>query len=137
MKFSFLFSKVRFVDFLVNQNAVQHIHQTIRHPNEARIVCDHTDSGAARMKAPEDIHYRFAACRIKIPGGLICKQDSRPAYEGACDGNSLLLPTRQLRWLPADLIQHSNSLKRLGNTLLALAPFHLLIGERLLHILEY
>ena len=51
--------------------------------------------------------------RVEGAGGFVAKQDRRAAGQGAGDANTLLLSTRELRWVLIGLIHQADPFQQL------------------------
>jgi hypothetical protein len=57
---------------------------------------DDYDRGAIAMKFLEQRQDFFAGIAVKCPRRLVCQKKCRTVYKRASDGNTLLLPAREL-----------------------------------------
>ena len=66
----------------------------LRHP----LVVRHHDDGRAALliEVQQNVHYLVAHHRIEIPRRFVGQDDLRVADDGACDGDALPLPAREL-----------------------------------------
>src|SRR5262245_10218986 len=93
---------------------------TLGVPSVSRIVGHHADGGAFAMQLAQKVHDGLAVTRIQVSRRLVRKQDCRLPAKRACNGNPLLLTSRELRGIMLDAVGHPHLLERLEDTLLPL-----------------
>ena len=103
----------------------------------ARIVGHHADRRAGLVELLQQLHHRFAALGIEVPGRLVGQQDDRLAGDRPRDGDALLLPARQLAGQVFRAMRHADAFERFGDALPPLVRAHPAIGQRQLHVLEH
>jgi len=95
----------------------------------ARVVRDHTDSGAGLMDVLEKFHDGVAIFRIKVSGGLVSQENHGIANERACHRDALLLPTGKLRGIVLSAMRHLDAFECVLDFFLALGRGHAAIRE--------
>ena len=62
----------------------------------------------------EQLHDLSGRPRIKIPGGFVGQQDSRPMHDRASDGDALLFATGKLTGPMIEAVRHAHTVKGLA-----------------------
>src|SRR5690349_20663691 len=83
---------------LLHLPAVEEADDAVRLLGFLRVVRDHHDGRALPIELLEDAHHVVAHRRIQVAGRLVGEQHDRLADDRAGDGDTLLLPTGELRW---------------------------------------
>src|SRR5690348_8177723 len=105
---------------VVGDDAVAHADDALGVRGHVRLVRDHDHGLALFVEALEDREDLRARPGVEIPGGLVGQDHRRVVEEGARDGDTLLLTTRQLARLVRDAIAEADLLERADR---ALTPF--------------
>jgi hypothetical protein len=77
--------------------AIEQMDDTLRMRRVARVVSDDADGGSTAMQFLQQSHHDLAVLRIEIACRLVRQEDRRLRGNRACDRDTLLLPTRELR----------------------------------------
>jgi len=116
--------------------AVEEVNLALGMGGKAGIVGNHADGCALTVQVGQQAHDGLAVLTVQVSGWLVGEQDGRGSGEGAGNGDALLLTAGELGGIVAHAMGHVDALKRVLDTVLALACRHAgAIGQRQLDVL--
>src|SRR5258708_13967082 len=89
---------------------MQHRARVVR---SLRIVRDHHDGLVEFLvQASQQLEHFLRALCVELPRGLVEQNERGIRYDGACNGDALLLPARELTRIVAEPIRRTNDPER-------------------------
>ena len=106
------------------------------HCADVGIVSNDDDCGTLPVYIEKKVEYGLPRFGIEGSGRFVGKNQLRAGYEGAGNGNTLLLSARQLAWPMLEPVAQSHFVQFFGGEFFSLGSRNTLIPERQHHIFE-